>query len=119
MEKTAINMKLLGYVAAGLLGFFFQGAIPLGYQYASELSYPVQEASSQAALLMNGHLLAVLLLLFMNLQGGLFLEHVLIVSVALLAAGSFGILFLKESPIIITEDERLQAAVDKEAVHRS
>jgi len=112
------STTLLGYVAATIVGFFFQSAIPLGYQYASELSYPVKEASSQGVLLLNGHLIGVALLMLMSLQGGAYLEQVLIVGVALLFAAVLGVLFIKESPIIVTEDERLREAVEKESVHQ-
>jgi FLVCR family feline leukemia virus subgroup C receptor-related protein len=115
---SLFSTTILGFVAAGVLGFFFQSAIPLGYQYASELSYPVQEASSQGVLLLNGHFIGVILLVFMNLQGGVLLEQVLIASVALLFAAVLAVLFIKESPIIVTEDERLRAAVDKESVRQ-
>ncbi|HLW22348.1 MAG TPA: hypothetical protein VKZ39_04120, partial [Sphaerochaetaceae bacterium] len=108
-----------GFAAAIILGFFFQSAIPLGYQYASELSYPAKEASSQGVLLLYGHFVGVVFLVFMNLQGGAFLEHTLIASVILLFASVLGIVFIKESPIIVTEDERLREAVDKESVHKS
>ena len=108
----------ISMVFAGLLGFFFMSVIPLGFQYAAELSYPVQEASSQGVLLLNGHLMGVLILLFINIGGGKHLESVLIASVALLFAATLGVMFINESPIIITEDERLREAVDKEIVHR-
>lgn len=114
-QKPAI----FGFIAAGVLGFFFQSAIPLGYQYAAELSYPVKEASSQAVLLLNGHFIGAILLIFMTVQGGYYLEHVLVISVALLFAATLAVLFIKESPIIVTEDERLRAAIDKESVHQS
>jgi MFS family permease len=104
-------------INAGLLGFFFMSAIPLGFQYAAELSYPVPESSTQGVLLLNGHFFAVLVLLFMNIGGGAYLERVLITSVTLLFAAILGTLFLKESPIIVTEDERLREAIDKEIVH--
>ena len=55
----------------------------------------------------------------MNLQGGRFLEHVLIISVAFLFAALLAVLFIKESPIIVTEDERLRSAVHKESVRQS
>jgi hypothetical protein len=42
---------------------------------------------------------------------------VLVTSVTLLFAAVLGVLFLKESPIIVTEDERLREAIDKEIVH--
>jgi len=108
---------LLALINAGLLGFFFMSAIPLGFQYAAELSYPVPEASSQGVLLQNGHFIAVLVLLCMNIGSGKYLENVLVTSVTLLFAAVLGVLFLKESPIIVTEDERLREAIDKEIVH--
>jgi FLVCR family feline leukemia virus subgroup C receptor-related protein len=107
----------LAIAFSGLLGFFFMGAIPLGIQYASELSYPTPESASQGLLLLAGYFMGTLVLLFMVLQGGVFLERVLTASVALLFAACIGILFIKESPVIITEDERLREAVDKESVH--
>ncbi|MFW5485039.1 MAG: MFS transporter [Sphaerochaetaceae bacterium] len=106
------------YIIVTVLGFFFQGTMPLGYQYAFELSYPVQEASSQGALLLNGHLVGALILIFMNIEGGKHLEGVLIASVALLFAALIGIAFVKESPIIVTEEERLKEASGKEWVHQ-
>ena len=112
------SSTIMGYIAAVLVGFFFQSAIPLGYQYASELSYPVKEASSQGVLLLNGHFMGAILLIMMGLQGGAFLEQVLMISVAMLFSAMLGVLFLKESPMIITEEERLQAAVNKESIRR-
>jgi len=106
------------YIIMAILGFFFQGAIPLGYQYAFELSYPVQEASSQGALLFNGHLVGAVILIFMNIEGGIHLEGVLIASVALLFAALIAIAFVKESPVIVTEEERLKEASGKEWVHQ-
>ncbi|MEA5030608.1 MAG: MFS transporter [Sphaerochaeta sp.] len=119
LDEFILSPVMAGFIAAGILGFFFQSAIPLGYQYASELSFPVQEASSQGVLLLNGHFIGIIILIFMNLEGGRFLEPVLIISVALLFAAVLAVLFIKESPIIVTEDERLREAVDKESVRQS
>ncbi len=106
------------YILVSFLGFFFQSTIPLGYQYAYELTYPVQEASSQGLLLLVGHFVGTIILVFMNLNGGDYLEWVLIASIALLFAAFFGSLFVKESPIIVTEEERLNEASQKEWVHQ-
>ncbi len=106
------------YILVAFLGFFFQSTIPLGYQYAYELTYPVQEASSQGVLLFNGHLVGAVILIFMNLDGGAYLEWVLIASIALLFAALCGSLFVKESPVIVTEEERLKEASKKEWVHQ-
>ncbi len=114
-----LSTIVVGFIGSLVLGFFFQSAIPLGFQYASELSYPVQESSSQGVLLLSGHLVGIPLLIVMNLQGGYYLEHVFIVSIALLMAALFGSLFVKESPIIVTEEERLQKAVEQESIRLS
>lgn len=106
------------YILVAFLGFFFQSTIPLGYQYAYELTYPVQEASSQGVLLFNGHLVGTVLLVFMNVDGGAYIEWVLIASIALLFAAFCGSLFVKESPVIVTEEERLKEAAKKEWVHQ-
>ena len=66
--------------------------------------------------MINGHFIGAILLLSMNYKGGAFIEHVLIISVALLFAALFGVLFIKESPIIITEEERLKSAIEQESI---
>lgn len=106
----------LAITFSAILGFFFMGAIPLGIQYASELGYPTPESASQGILLIVGYCMGTIVLLFMVLKGGLFLERVLVVSVAFLFAACLASLFIKESPVIITEDERLRNAIDKESV---
>ncbi len=106
------------YVIVAVLGFFFQSTIPLGYQYAHELTYPVQEASSQAALLLVGHLVGSILLITMNIRGGILLEKTLIAAIALVFAALFGSLFVKESPVIVTEEEKLKELSRKEWVHQ-
>ena len=108
--------RIIAIVFSGVLGFFFMGAIPLGFQYASELSYPAPESASQGILLLGGYLTGTIVLLFMILQGGAYLEAVLIASVVSLFATFLAAFFIKESPVIITEDERLRQAVDKEFV---
>jgi MFS family permease len=110
------NHILLAHLGLFILGFFFQSAIPLGFQYASELSSPVQESSSHGVLLMGGHLLAIPFLMYINYMGGAYVEHLLILSVGLLFASLLGVLFIKESPIIITEEQRLQDAIARESI---
>ena len=65
---------------------------------------------------LNVNLTGSIVLLFMILLGGAFLEAVLIASVVSLFATFLAAFFIKESPVIITEDERLRQAVDKEFV---
>ncbi len=108
----------LVYLFVTILGFFFQSTIPLGYQYAQELSSPVQEATSQTALLLVGHLVGASLLLMMNMSGGIYLETTLIAAIALVFAALFGSLFVKESPMIVTEEEKLKKLAKKEWVHQ-
>lgn len=118
LDQVLENTTIISYLCAGVLGFFFLGAIPLGFQYAAELSYPMQEASAQGVLLLNGHFIGIIILLSMSLAGGRYIEQVLIASAALLFAATLAVLFISESPLIITEDERLREAARKESVHQ-
>ncbi|HHU88081.1 MAG TPA: MFS transporter [Spirochaetales bacterium] len=112
-SKTTMRTYILGYIVAGFLGFFFQSAIPLGFQYASELSYPIKESSSQAILLMGGHMIGALLLFLMLLKEGALLSLILIVSVVLLGIATAALLFVEESPLIVTEEERFAGALEE------
>lgn len=111
---TSQTITLIG---ASLLGFFLMGAGPLGYQYAAELSHPVAETVSQGLLSLNSEFLGVFLVLFTTLQGGAYLRIELLIMLVFGVVGVFILMRLKESPVIITEDERLQEAVKKEIVH--
>ena len=41
---------LLDYVIVGVLGFFMTGYLPIGFEFASEISWPESEATSSGFL---------------------------------------------------------------------
>jgi FLVCR family feline leukemia virus subgroup C receptor-related protein len=108
---------MVALTGAGLLGFFLMGAGPLGYQYAAELSHPVAETVSQGLLSLNSEFIGVFLVLFTTIRGGAYLRVELFVMLVAAVAGALILFRIKESPVIITEDERLREAVKKEIVH--
>lgn len=104
---------ILGYIAAGFLGFFFQSAIPLGLQYGAELSQPIDESSAQAVLLFKGQLMSSLFILLMGVRDGALFSSLLLVSAILLFLAAVALLFIEESPHIITEEERFAGALEE------
>ncbi len=111
------SSRMVALTGAGLLGFFLMGAGPLGYQYAAELSHPVAETVSQGLLSLNSEFIGVFLVLFTTIRGGAYLRVELFVMLVAAVAGALVLFRIKESPVIITEDERLREAVKKEIVH--
>jgi MFS family permease len=104
---------ILGYIAAGFLGFFSQSAIPLGLQYGTELSQPQDEFSIQTVLLLKGQLGGSLLILLMGVKDGALFSPLLLVSAVLLFLASIALLFIEESSHIITEEERFAGALEE------
>lgn len=104
---------ILGYIAAGFLGFFFQSAIPLGLQYGTELSHPIDESSAQTLLLLKGQFMSALFILLMGVRGGALFRPLLLVSAILLFLAAVALLFVEESPQIVTEEERFAGALEE------
>lgn len=49
----ALQMELwVVFLAAGALGFFMTGYLPIGFEFAAELTYPVNEGTTSG--LLNG-----------------------------------------------------------------
>lgn len=113
-SPQAIYRVALG--SSFMLGFFLMSAGPLGFQYAAELSYPANESSTQGVLVFVGQLSGLLFAGLMSLNSNQYLDFVLqIFLVGAFLAVLIGLL-LKESPVILTEDERLHLAVKKESI---
>ncbi len=104
---------ILGYIAAGFLGFFFQSAIPLGLQYGAELSNPIAESSIQTILMLKGHLVGSLLIFLMIIKDGALFIPFLLVSAILLFFAMAALLFVEESTHIVTEEERFAGALEE------
>jgi len=93
------NYTLL-LVSAFILGFFVVSAMPIGFQYSAEISYPAPESSSQGLTILAGNLSGVI---FIFLMDGLGVAPFLIVFIVLFALCVLLATQMKESPMILTE----------------
>ena len=85
------------------LGFFMMSSGPVGFQYAAEVCHPAPESSSQGMLLWVGQVTGLLFVSGMSTQSNRYLPTFMI-GFAILPLFSLGAaLFLRESPMIITE----------------
>ncbi len=87
-------------VSAFVLGFFVVSAMPIGFQYSAEISYPAPESSSQGLTLLAGNFSGVI---FIFLMDGLGVAPFLVVFIALFALCVLLAMLMKESPMILTE----------------
>lgn len=99
----------IALISSFILGFFIMSAGPVGFQYAAEVSSPAPEAASQGLLLFAGQISGVLIMLGMGMKHNAYINEFMYVFVFVSVLLLFAILKLKESPMIITEDDRVKA----------
>lgn len=103
-------------VGAAILGGGLLASIPIGSQYATELGHGINEKVIQAILQFFSQLATVVILFVTTIIK----ERYQLVLPAILATILLGSLvatfFIKESEVIVTEDERLKALIDLENV---
>lgn len=100
----AINL-----VAAFILGFFIMSAGPLGFQYAAEVSHPAPESTSQGMLLWVGQITGMIFVAGMSVESNRYLPTFMISFAVLSLFCLAAVLLLRESPMIITERDRMEA----------
>jgi MFS family permease len=93
-----------------VFGFFVMSAGPLGFQYAAEVSHPAAESTSQGMLLWVGQVTGILFVAGMSIQNKRYLPAFLIAFAALSSISAFVVLLLRESPMILTEQDRRDAS---------
>jgi sugar phosphate permease len=99
----------ISLVSSFVLGFFIMSAGPLGFQYAAEVSHPAPESTSQGMLLWVGQVTGMIFVAGMSVESNRYLPAFM-VSFAVLSLFSLAaVLFLRESPMIITERDRMKA----------
>lgn len=92
-----------------VLGFFIMSAGPLGFQYAAEVCHPAPESTSQGMLLWVGQVTGLIFVAGMSVESNRYLPAFM-VSFAVLSLFTLGaVLLLRESPMIITERDRMEA----------
>ena len=79
---------------------------PVGFQYAAEVSSPAPEAASQGLLLFAGQLSGIFLVIGMSMKQSAYINEFLYFFVFIAVFLLIAILRLKESPMIITEEDK-------------
>ncbi len=99
----------IALASAFILGFFIMSAGPVGFQYAAEISYPASESISQGLLLWVGQISGLLFVAGMSIKNNLYLNNYMILFSVMMFAVVVLVLLTKESPMIITEKDRIAA----------
>lgn len=109
--------RVIALIGSGIIGFCLLSSIPIGSQYAAELGHSISEEVIQAMLLLYSQASCALLLIISFIASGKYSGQLLSTMAALLFAAMIGSTFLKESEVIVTEEERLSQVIEKEIVH--
>jgi len=104
---------IVALISSFILGFFVMSAGPIGFQYAAEVSYPAPESSSQGMLLFAGQITGLVFTAAMSVRDNMYLKTVMNIFVVLAVIAAVLVLFLKESPMIITEDDKIREEAGK------
>jgi len=99
----------ISLAASFILGFFIMSAGPLGFQYAAEVSHPAPESTSQGMLLWVGQVTGLIFVAGMSIESNRYLPTFMISFAVLSLFCLAAVLLLRESPMIITEQDRMEA----------
>ena len=112
IDNDSINLVYtLALISAFILGFFIMSAGPIGFQYAAEVTFPTPEASSQGILLLAGQITGLVFTWLMSIKNNSYISPILIIFSVLATLGFFIVLMIKESPMIITEDDKAKGNI--------
>lgn len=100
----------ISLVSSFVLGFFIMSAGPLGFQYAAEVSHPAPESTSQGMLLWVGQVTGMIFVAGMSVENNRYLPTFMVAFAALSVVSALVVLTLRESPMIVTEQDRLRAS---------
>ncbi len=103
------TIYVINLAAAFILGFFIMSAGPLGFQYAAEVSHPAPESTSQGMLLWVGQITGMIFVAGMSVESNRYLPTFMISFAVLSVFCLAAVLLLRESPMIITERDRMEA----------
>ena len=116
LSSNPDTVYAISLAASFVLGFFIMSAGPLGFQYAAEVSHPAPESTSQGMLLWVGQVTGMIFVAGMSIDDNRYLPHFM-VAFSVLSLVSLGvILLLRESPMIITEQDRVAGVTREELV---
>ena len=106
LSADSETVYAISLCASFILGFFIMSAGPLGFQYAAEVSHPAPESTSQGMLLWVGQITGLVFVAGMSVQDNRYLPAFMIIFAVLSLFTLAGVLLLRESPMIITEQDR-------------
>ena len=86
---------------------------PIGFQYAAEVTFPTPESSSQGILLLSGQITGIVFTQLMSIQQNACLGAMMMIYSALSVIAFVTVLFLHESPMIVTEDDKIRSAEEQ------
>jgi len=112
-----LNSEAIALIGSSIVGLSLLSAIPIGSQYAAELGQGISEEVIQGMLLLYSQAACAVILVFSLVVTEQYAPMLLAILAALLVAGMIGSSFLKESEMIITEEERLKEVINQEIVH--
>jgi Na+/melibiose symporter-like transporter len=110
LSSNPATVYAINLASSFVLGFFIMSAGPLGFQYAAEVSYPAPESTSQGMLLWVGQVTGMIFVAGMSVENNHYLPSFMLAFAALSMVSVGVVLLLKESPMIVTEEDRLRGA---------
>jgi len=99
---------VIALLSSFILGFFVMSAGPIGFQYAAEVSFPAPESTSQGLMLLVGQVSGLVLVAGMSVKDNLYIDGFMKLFVVLAVISIVFVLRLKESPMIVTEADKLK-----------
>jgi MFS family permease len=98
-----VSTSWLLYASSAALGFFIVGALPIGMQYAAEVTFPTPEGTSNGLVQLCGQCSVVFVYIMgpLRTDSGSFAVSLLLMS-ALLAVAAVVVSRLKDAPIRVT-----------------
>ena len=112
-----LSSEAIALIGASIVGLSLLASIPIGSQYAAELGIGISEEVIQGLLLLFSQASCAVILLISLVATDEYSPMVLSTLAGLLAASMIGSSFLKESEMIVTEEERLKEVIEQEIVH--
>ncbi len=99
---------IIAIVSAFILGFFVMSAGPVGFQYAAEVGFPAPESTSQGLMLLAGQISGLIFVAGMSIKSNAYIDLFMKIFVVFAVISLVLVLRLRESPMIITEADKLE-----------
>jgi len=105
-SEVVRSIYILALVSSFIFGFAIMSAGPIGFQYAAEIIHPASESISQGMLLLVGQISGIAFTAGMSIRNKAFIDGFMTLFFFLSIAVLVSVLFMEESPMIVTEKEK-------------